>query len=151
MLGACLCVAEVEGDAAPAVRWAASLSPATVERGGSATVDVSAQIKEGWHVYAPEQPPGGPTPLRVTLDNEDVAQLAGRLSGTIPQTRHDPSFDLDTLFFVHSLQLHLPVRLVDSPAGARVIPVSVHFQSCSDRECQPPATIHLDVPVDVRP
>jgi len=145
-----LCGAEADADPIPTVRWAATFSPATVGQGGEATVEVSAQIQDGWHVYAPGQAPGGPTPLRVTLDNDRIATLAGPVSGTIPQKKHDPSFDLDTLFFVHSLQLHVPVHLVDSKPGARVIPVSVRFQICSERECQPPATVHLDVPVDVR-
>jgi len=144
------CGAAADGDPIPTVRWAATFSPATIGHGGDATVEVSAQIQEGWHVYAPGQAPGGPTPLRVTLDNDHIATLAGPVSCTTPQKKHDPSFDLDTLFFVHSLHLHVPVHLVDSTPGARVIPVSVRFQICSERECQPPATVHLDVPVDAR-
>jgi hypothetical protein len=64
-----------------------------------------------------------------------------------------PSFDLETRFYTHSFTVKLPVRLI-GPKGGRVagrqlIPVSVHFQTCSDRECQPPTTVHLSVPVDV--
>jgi hypothetical protein len=36
-------------------------------------------------------------------------------------------------------------------SAPQVIPVSVRFQTCSDRECQPPRTVHLAVPIDVLP
>ena len=133
------------------VQWAAALSSAGAIKGGdAATVQVSGTIKDGWHVYALSQPAGGPTALRVTVDDNQVALATGAPSGTPPQKRHDPSFGLETKFYTHAFTIQVPVQLKQQPgAGRQNIPVSVRFQSCSDRECQPPTTVHLTVPVDV--
>jgi thiol:disulfide interchange protein DsbD len=133
------------------VQWAAALSsPGAIKGGNAATVELSVTIKEGWHVYALTQPAGGPTALRVTVDDNQVALAAGAPSGTPPQKRHDPSFGLETKFYTHAFTIQVPVQLKQQPGtGRQNIPVSVRFQSCSDRECQPPTTVHLTVPVDV--
>lgn len=115
-------------------------------------MELSGTIKDGWHVYALTQPPGGPAALRITLDDNDIAQIAGEPSGTTPQSRHDPSFGLETRFYTHTFTVHLPLQLKQgSTQGRQVIPVSVRFQTCSDRECQPPTTIHLSAAIDVLP
>ena len=135
------------------VQWAATLgSSGAIKGGGATTVELSGTIKDGWHVYALSEPPGGPTALRVTVDDNQVALAAGVPSGTRPQKRHDPSFGLETKFYTHAFTIRVPVQLKQqSTAGRQDIPVSVRFQTCSDRECQPPTTIHLLVPVDVLP
>ena len=135
------------------VQWAASVIVGNaVKDGSNATLEVSAHVQAGWHVYALTQPPGGPTALRVTIDENDVARIAGVPSGTAPEKKHDPSFDLETQFYTHAFALHLPLHLASqATAGRQAIPVSVRFQTCSDRECQPPTTVHLSVPLNERP
>jgi hypothetical protein len=135
------------------VQWAGSAVPeAAVKHGSNATLELSAKIQEGWHVYALTQPSGGPTPLRVTLDENAVVQIAGATSSTAPERKHDPSFDLETQFYTQSFAVHVPVRVkANAAAGRQLIPVSIRFQTCSDRECQPPRTVHLSVPMNVLP
>lgn len=137
----------------PTVRWTAVAHAKTsVERGGVVTLELSGQVAAGWHVYALTQAPGGPTPLRVALDANDFARLAGTASGTAPKHKFDPSFGLDTQFYSGSFTLHLPVRVAPrSAADGRSIPVSVRFQTCNGRVCEPPKTIHLSVPIAVSP
>jgi len=152
LLSAALCgvgTAQVSSDT---VQWVASvISTEPVNRGGNATLEVSAEVKEGWHVYAVTQPRGGPTALRITLDKNAVAQAAGAPSGTVPERRHDPSFDLETDFYAHAFSLRVPVHVNQFTGDGQTIPVSVRFQACSDRECLPPKTIHLSVPMDASP
>jgi hypothetical protein len=132
------------------VQWDAGVtSQPSVRSGVDTELQLTARVLEGWHVYAFTQPPGGPTALRVTVDENTVAQAVGAPTGTAPQKRHDPSFDLETQFYTHSFVLHLPVHVNRVAAGRRWIPVSVRFQACSDRECLPPRTVHLSVPVEV--
>lgn len=127
------------------VQWTATLAAT----GNATNLELSGAIEDGWHVYALTQPPGGPTALRVTVDDNEIAQAVGTPSGTSPQKRRDPSFGLETRFYTHSFTIRLPVQLKQpAAAGNQLIPVSVRFQTCSDRECQPPTTIHLSVPVN---
>ena len=133
------------------VRWTASVtSTATITAGSNATLDLSGELEEGWHVYALEQHSGGPTPLRITLDANAIATAAGPTSGTVPDKVHDAHFGFDTQLYTHPFVVHLPVRVDPNLAtGKQLIPVSVRFQACSDRECLLPRTVHLSVPVDV--
>jgi DsbC/DsbD-like thiol-disulfide interchange protein len=131
------------------VKWVASLASETpAGEGGNATLELSAGIREGWHVYALTQPQGGPTALRLALDENGVARVAGAPSASVPERRQDPSFDLETQFYTRSFTVRLPVQVTYSAAGGRSIPVSVRFQACSERVCLPPQTIHLLVPID---
>jgi cytochrome c biogenesis DsbD-like protein len=127
----------------PRVDWSASWSTPT-------TLELSGRVEEGWHVYALSQQPGGPIPLRVSIDDNPVASLAAPPSGSTPETRQDPSFNLRTEFYTSSFAVHVPVALkAGTTPGTQSIPVSIRFQTCSARECKPPKTVHLSVPVEV--
>jgi hypothetical protein len=132
------------------VQWKALLVPeAPIKAGAHGTIDLSGQVDAGWHVYALTQQAGGPIPLRVSLDENNVAESHGKPSGTEPIHKQDPSFQLETEFYQGSFTLHLPVEVKHVAAGKQSIPLSVRYQACSDRTCLPPRTIHLSVPVEV--
>jgi Disulphide bond corrector protein DsbC len=131
------------------VQWTAAVDKSSLGGAKSVVLEVSGHVADGWHVYALEQAPGGPTPLRIALDANEFARLAGRPAGTVPERKFDPSFGLDTQFYSGSFAVRVPVRITPSTlAGTRSIPVSVRFQTCDGRECEPPRTIHLSVPID---
>jgi hypothetical protein len=130
----------------PVVQWTAVLKSADQAMGGQPSVlQLSATVLEGWHVYAATQSPGGPTPLRVSLEDGSGAKLTGVASGTVPQTRHDASFDLDTQFYTQAFTIVWPIAWRTPNTATAVLPFAVTFQSCNDRECRPPQTVHLSV------
>jgi Disulphide bond corrector protein DsbC len=153
LFGPCLCALASAQPDNPTVQWAAAVAaPGGVRQGSSVTLELSGEIQDGWHVYALTEPPGGPTALRVTLDDNTIAAIAGTPTGSPPQKRHDPSFGLETRFYTHSFTVRLPVQVKQQPAaGKQLIPVSVRFQTCSERECQPPTTVHLSATIEVLP
>ncbi|MFL6603550.1 MAG: protein-disulfide reductase DsbD domain-containing protein [Steroidobacteraceae bacterium] len=122
----------------PRVDWAASWS-------NPVTLELTAHVEEGWHVYALTQRPGGPIPLRVSIDDNPVASPGAPPSGSTPETRLDPSFNLQTEFYTNSFAVHVPVSLKSNASAGQSIPVSIRFQACSARECKPPKTVHLVV------
>jgi hypothetical protein len=138
------CSAAMAQTADPRVEWAAAWSNAT-------TLELTGHVEDGWHVYALTQQPGGPIPLRVSIDDNPVAAPAGAPSGSTPESRLDPSFNLQTEFYTNSFAVHVPIRLKTNAGADHLIPISIRFQSCSARECRPPKTIHLSVPAKVRP
>jgi DsbC/DsbD-like thiol-disulfide interchange protein len=153
LCGAGLCGLSVAQGTDPTVEWVASWAGnGVVAHGGVTTLGLSAQVPPGWHVYALSQQPGGPIPLRVTLDDDRIVRIADAPSGTAPEETHDPRFNLDTRFYTNAFTVRVPVHVTQqAAAGTQVIPVSVRFQTCSDRECQPPKTVHLSAPIDVLP
>jgi hypothetical protein len=139
------------GSLPDAVHWTLAVKSArTITRGSTATLDLSGDVQDGWHVYGFEQHAGGPTPLKVTLDENAVATAAGALSGTGTEKVPDSHFGFETQLYTHPFIVHLPVRFGrDLAPGRQLIPVSVRFQACSDRECLLPRTVHLSVSIDV--
>ncbi|HWF64158.1 MAG TPA: protein-disulfide reductase DsbD N-terminal domain-containing protein [Rhizomicrobium sp.] len=125
-----------------AVAWTASVAPDA--KPGNLTLTLHADVQKGWHVYALKQLPGGPTPLLVKVDPNDVASAGGEAMGSPPTKIHDPDFNLDTEFYARAFTVSLPLRLAaHAPRGQRQIPLSVRFQTCNGQICQPPKLIHL--------
>jgi hypothetical protein len=153
VLGLSLCGAGFAQVPPQPVQWAGSAIPKTpVKQGSRIEIDLSAEVQEGWHVYGLTQAPGGPTPLRVTLDENGVVQIVGVKSATAPVKKHDPSFDLETEFYPQSFSLQIQTQVKQQPvAGKQSIPVSVRFQACNDQTCLPPRTVHLSVPIEILP
>jgi Disulphide bond corrector protein DsbC len=135
------CVPTARAEPPTRVSWSASIvrsrSPLNQE------LKIVGNIDQGWHVYAMQQLPGGPTPLRVSLPLEQTVTIAGSPTGTSPQRRHDPGFDLDTDFYSETFALNLPLR--GDIAGP--VTVSIRFQACSERECLPPKTVDVQAAV----
>lgn len=146
-----LCATALADGPPDVVRWTVTVAAeGGIKQGGNATLEVSGVVDGGWHVYALMQQPGGPTPLRVALETNDVAAVAGPVAGSAAEKAFSQSFGLTTEFYSHAFSVRLPVRLSGQlAAGRQQIPLSVRFQACSDRECLLPRTLHLAAPIDV--
>jgi DsbC/DsbD-like thiol-disulfide interchange protein len=136
--------------AAQTVSWSVSASEAAVKPANALTFTLHAQIQKGWHVYGLKQSPAGPTPLLVSIEPNNIAAAGGAPVGSPPVKVHDPSFDLDTQIYSQAFSVTLPAHIASHPAaGHQSIPISVRFQTCNDRICQPPKTVRLSAPINV--
>jgi len=143
-------LAQADGPLGPStVSW--SVQTAAAKPGVPLKLILNGTVAQGWHVYALKQLAGGPTPLVVTLETNSAAVAAGAPAGSPAKTVHDPAFDLDTQFYADAFTLTVPVRLnAHLPAGSHQVPLSVRFQTCNGRICQPPHTVHLSATVDLQ-
>ena len=111
----------------------------SLKEGDRVSLEVKADIQDGWHVYGFNQAADGPTPLHIAVEESDIVQSAGAVSGTKPTKQRDASFGLDTETYAHSIVLHLPVQVrPNAKTGNQSVSVSVRFQSCNDHHL--PAT-----------
>lgn len=135
------------------VQWHVTVAPGpTAQAGQRTSIELTGQILAGWHVYGLKQHADGPTELRFKVDDNPVAQQLGTPTGTATIRRVDPGFGFEIQYYTDSLKLSLPIAVKPQTApGKQQIPVSVRFQSCSERICLPPATVHLLVDIDVQP
>jgi thiol:disulfide interchange protein DsbD len=146
-------LAQFPGAIGDTVTWTLSApTPDAVKAGGRASLQLRGAVKPGWHVYGLKQSPEGPTPLEISVENPAIASAAGTPTGAAPIKKHDPSFDLETQYYERDFTLSVPVKIAaKAAAGRQVVPVSVHYQTCDGRICQPPKTVRLSAAVNVQP
>jgi hypothetical protein len=130
------------------VQWSAKSVP-PAKAGATIALTVDGKIDAGWHVYALEEPDGGPIATVVGLTEGDPADLL-RVTEDKPIMLNDPLFHLNT--GLHrgniSFTLHLKVDKGAKP-GPNPLHVLVRFQSCDDHVCLPPHTDTVEVPLNV--
>jgi thiol:disulfide interchange protein DsbD len=101
-----------------------------------------AEIEDGWHLYALEQPEGGPIPTTVKVDENVPFILEGKVTTPAPVTKFDPNFNIDTKFFEKQAQFNLSLQAT-ADAKADDLAINVRFQLCNDTFCLPPKTVKV--------
>jgi thiol:disulfide interchange protein DsbD len=158
MLGAVLAVAAAVAAHDPAsaqigetVAWTlAAPAAASVKPGGRVVLSLRGVVKDGWHVYGLNQLPAGPTPLRVALESNAIAASAGPITASPPTRQHDPSFNLETQYYSRDVTVTAPIRIsAKAASGVQQVPLTVRYQTCDGRFCQPPKTVRLNAAVTV--
>ena len=132
--------------AGPGVQLRAYLDSLTYRSMQRLRLTVDLVIADGLHVYG--QPiPDGYVPLSV-----EVEPIDGLVVGTLdaPEPRPFSVAGLDEQFQVYDGKVRLVLPLTFGLATAdQVVTAIVRYQACSATDCQPPASIRLELPVRV--
>ncbi len=103
-----------------------------------------AEIEDGWHLYALEQPEGGPIATTVKVAENVPFIIEGKIATTPePVTEFDPNFNIDTKFFAKQAQFNLSLQATADAARADDLAINVRFQLCNDTICLPPKTVKV--------
>ena len=120
-----------------------------------ASVVLKADVEPGWHLYALDQPAGGPiaTTIKIT---EGRPFTLGDIKSSPSISRPDPLFvvdgkPLETKYFADEATFTLPVKALEA-ISIDEIAVDVRFQLCNDTFCLPPRTkrVSFDGEEDVK-
>ena len=114
----------------------------TLKSGEKFEAKLKAEIEGDWHLYAVEQPEGGPFPTKISIPEDASFKLDGKTSSNEPITKFDPNFEIDTKFFAKSADFTLPLEAT-SEASADDLAVNVRYQVCDDKICLPPKTVKV--------
>ncbi len=133
------------------IRWTAAGVADPVKAGRTVTVQVTAQIDEGWHLYALEPVPGGPTPTRIAAAPDPPFTLDEKhIDSPEPKRAPDPNFGTETAYYEESATFGLPIKVAPStPAGDREVEITARFQACTDQICLRPQTATMRVKMRV--
>jgi DsbC/DsbD-like thiol-disulfide interchange protein len=129
------------------IKWSLTANAATLplRKGSQVQATLRAHISPGWHLYAMDQPLGGPTATKIGLPAGQAFTLNGSIeSETVPIIANDPNFNLETRSYEGDTSFRIPVEATSpvSPAKAKLT-VEVFFQSFSDRVCLPPSAVRV--------
>jgi len=118
--------------------WTLSFEPAEARPGTSILGRLEVALDEGWHLYSPTTPPGGPIPTTIEL-----AESGGVASAEVyqrpPVTKFDKAFQLDTETYEKATTFIFLTRIADdAPEGEVELIARVRYQLCDDTQCLPP-------------
>ena len=121
------------------VKWTLAVEPAETAAGGRAVARLTANIEQGWRLYAPTTPKGGPIPTELKI-TEHPAVAAWRPYQPEPKTKFDPNFQFETQTYSDEVVFLFDVELSgDAQPGSVEIESTTRYNACNDRLCLPPA------------
>lgn len=132
------------------VRWSAS-GPATVKPGGTATIELKAEIDGSWHMYALTQLEGGPPPLDIALAKGQSFTLErDRIGGPLPEVTKGIDAEPDVFYYDEKVTLSVPIGAPKTlKPGKHTVSIEATYTVCSGNICLRPATAVLPVTLTV--
>ena len=120
--------------------------------GGPGQLVVTAVIEPGWHLYAVDQPRGGPKPTVIAVADDAPLVPAGRFVPDQPPVGHQvddiPAWKgLELREHEGTVVWRVPLQVNPAGTGSE-INGSVTFQLCQATSCLPPETIDFTASTD---
>ncbi len=104
------------------------------------TLQFTATIKDGWHLYDQNMPDDGPTSTQFLFDKLEGAKLVGKPTpSTKPIDQYDKQFEMNLRWYSKSVTFSQKIQVTD-PAKFN-IKGGVKFMACNDENCLPPETV----------
>src|SRR5260370_30371526 len=113
------------------VRWSAR-GPEMAKTGKSITIELNAEIEEGWHIYSISQMPGGPTTSVISFPGKQSFRQDGAMQPPAPHTSFDPNFNMETETYEGKINFKIPVTIeAGAPLGNQKVAIDVLYQTCN--------------------
>ncbi len=121
----------------------------TAGRGQTARETLTLYVRAGFHVNSNKPNDDFLIPLRLTWDKGPIE------AGTVeyPEPQLEKSNFSEQPLSVYSGTFHVVTGFrapADAVPGPATVTGKLRYQACSDRECLPPRTLEIRVPVDIR-
>ena len=120
------------------VQWSLEIQPATASPGKRAVARLTATIEEGWRLYAPTTPKGGPIPTELTLTDSPAVE-GWTVHQPEPKTKFDPNFQSETQTYNNEVVFLFDLTLSENAElGTTELEANTRYNACNDRLCLPP-------------
>ena len=114
----------------------------TAENAKTFKVRLKAKIDEPWHLYAVEQPAGGPIPTTIIASAPEAFAIDGKIISPPPVKKFDENFKIETKFFLKEAIFDFNVKSL-SASSVDDLAVNVRYQVCNETTCLPPKTVKV--------
>ncbi|MBK7393663.1 MAG: thioredoxin family protein [Chloracidobacterium sp.] len=105
-------------------------------------VRLAAKVDGPWHLYAIEQPDGGPIPTTITTSAPETFAIDGKITSPKPITKFDENFKIETKFFEKETTFEVVVKAL-AAANVDDLALNIKYQVCNDTTCLPPKTVKV--------
>ncbi len=128
------------------ITWTATSSPQKpLTKGAKFNVNLQATIQSGWHLYAMDQPEGGPIATEITLPDGQPFAFAGTITAPKPLKVFDANFKMPVEFYLEKVRFRVPMEL--DQTTSTTLQLRIRYQCCNDKMCLPPKTVTIPVPL----
>ena len=116
----------------------------------AATARLSAAIEKDWHLYALDQPEGGPVATTIKVADGGPFEITGKIVSPRPIVKPEPLFTgpdgkpLETKFFENAVSFELPVKAINGATADKLV-LGVRYQVCNDTLCLPAKTVKVSL------
>jgi thiol:disulfide interchange protein len=125
------------------VKWSAAAKTSDARAGEIASVELRATLEEGWHIYAPTTPAGGPIATKIELAPGSKAAIAGKVAQPKPIRKMDAGFGIETETFEKAVTFGVPLKIAPDAKSPLKGVFRVRFQACNAKVCLPPKTVSV--------
>lgn len=120
------------------VQWSLEIQPSVASPGERAVARLTATIEEGWRLYAPTTPKGGPIPTELTLTDSPAVE-GWTVHQPEPKTKFDPNFQSETQTYNNEVVFLFDLTLSENAElGTTELEANTRYNACNDRLCLPP-------------
>ncbi len=127
------------------VKWQSSVN---ILANNEAELQFTANIEQGWYMYAIDIPAGGPIPTSFDFEPDAAYELIGSIrEATAPTVKMDPAFNMRVGLFKNTAVFLQKIKILKNDDFE--VKAAVTYASCDENSCLPPKQV--DIPVKVSP
>ncbi len=109
-----------------------------------AVVQIRANIEEGWHVYAVNQPKGSTLNTSFTFNSSKDFVLNGKIIEPKAIKKYEKALKTDVFYFEDEVTFDQKIKLNKNQT---VVKGKVSFMVCNDKSCLPTDEVSFSIPV----
>lgn len=117
--------------------------------GNKFEIQLTATIKNGWHIYAIKQPPSSvAVPTSVRFSKNPLIKFQGGLKqlGELQKVKEE-ELEIESWQFTNQVSF---VQIIEIKAKASTnVSGSVEFQACTEGKCLPAKTLNFDIRLSI--
>jgi len=103
---------------------------------------LKATIEGNWYLYGIEQPEGGPISTTLSVPENSIYEIAGKVTTPKPLEKLDPNFQIVTKTFRENAEFNAPLK-ANKKFTVDDLAVNIRYQVCDDKLCLPPKTVKV--------
>lgn len=132
--------------------WDAKLKQKSAKQGDIVTANVTATIKNGWHIYSTKNyGDDGPLPTTIEITPAKFFSISGSIKAPKPKSKVDEAFQITAEYYEKKVTFAVPVRIsAKAPLGKQTLTVTVNAMACDDKMCMPPKSAKFDLPIEIQ-
>lgn len=125
------------------------IQPVSIKRGETFTQKVPLHLKAGFHVNSNTPAEDYLIPLKLSWTPGVLA--AEQITYPKPQMENYAFSKKPVSVFSGTFQVETRFKVpANAPAGASTVTGKIRYQACNERECLPPKTLEIQLPVEIQ-